>query len=74
VRIVRVAHHDSVAATRANAITTDEKAGKGFSSRTRQISMAEKTREEVVPEYYVMLCARRYAEMVGKLVITAIGR
>jgi hypothetical protein len=31
--------------------------------------MAGKTREEVVPEYYVLLCARRYAEMVGKLIV-----
>jgi hypothetical protein len=32
--------------------------------------MAEKTREEVIPEYYVLLCARRYAAAVKKFALT----
>ena len=33
--------------------------------------MQSRARETLLPEYYVMLCARRYAEMVGRLVATA---
>jgi len=31
------------------------------------------TSETALPEYYVMLCARRYAQMVRKLVVAATG-
>lgn len=37
----------------------------------RQISKAAKTREEALPEYYVLLCARRYAATVKKLALAA---
>jgi hypothetical protein len=33
--------------------------------------MPTRARETFLPEYYVLLCARRYAEMVGKLVVAA---
>ena len=33
--------------------------------------MPTRARETFLPEYYVLLCARRYAEMVGKLVMAS---
>jgi hypothetical protein len=37
----------------------------------KQIHIPVQAREEVLPEHYVLLCARRYAEAVGKLLTVA---